>query len=62
MDKAEEEHAKRADVLHADLDIIEKKVRAENADWKEEKRLKAALRHKRARCPAGRNKCGWIES
>lgn len=44
LDKAEEEHAKRADALRAELEAIEKKVRAEQADWdQEEKRLKAVL-------------------
>jgi hypothetical protein len=48
LDKAEEEHAKRADALRAELEAIEKKVRAEGADWeREEKRLKAVLRRAR---------------
>lgn len=48
LTKAEEEHAKRADALRAELDVVEKKVRAEDADWDEkEKRLKSALRRVR---------------
>jgi hypothetical protein len=48
LDKAEEEHATRADALRAELEAIEKKVRAEEAEWdQEEKRLKAVLRRAR---------------
>ena len=48
LEKAEEEHAKRADALRAELEAIEKKVRAEEADWdQDEKRLKAVLRRAR---------------
>ena len=45
LDKAEEEHVKRAAALRAEIEAIEKKLKAENADWDvEEGRLKAALR------------------
>jgi hypothetical protein len=48
LDKAEEEHATRADALRAELEAIDKKVRAEEAEWdQEEKRLKAVLRRAR---------------
>jgi hypothetical protein len=48
LGKAEEEHGKRADALRAELEAVEKKVRAEDADWdEEEKRLKSALRRAR---------------
>jgi hypothetical protein len=46
--EAELEHTDRAEALRAELDAIEKKLRAEEADWdEEEKRLKAALRRAR---------------
>lgn len=48
LDKAEDEHAQRAAALRADLEAIEKKVRAEETNWDEEaKRLKLALRRAR---------------
>jgi hypothetical protein len=48
LDKAEEEHGKRADALRAQIEAIQMKVQAEDANWDEEaKRLKAALRRAR---------------
>jgi hypothetical protein len=48
LDEAAEEHAQRADALRAELEAVEMKVRAEEADWnKEQKRLKDALRRAR---------------
>ena len=48
LDKAEEEHTQRAAALRAEIEAIEKKVQAEDADWDEEaKRLKAALQRAR---------------
>ncbi len=48
LDEALQRHAGRADALDAELKAIEKKVRAEEADWaEEEKRLKAVLRRAR---------------
>ena len=48
LDEAQQRHADRADALEAELKAIEKKVRAEEADWaEEEKRLKAVLRRAR---------------
>jgi hypothetical protein len=45
LDKAEWEHTQRADALRTEIEVIEKKLKAEDADWdKEEQRLKAALR------------------
>jgi hypothetical protein len=48
FDKAEGEHAKRAAAIQADIDALEKKARAEDADWDKEKgRLETALRRAR---------------
>jgi hypothetical protein len=48
FDKAGREHAKRAVAIQAELEAIEKKARAEDADWdKERGRLEAALRRAR---------------
>ena len=48
FDKAEAEHAKRAAAIQAEMDALEKKARAEDADWdKERARLKTALRRAR---------------
>ena len=48
LDKAEQEHARRAAALRAEIEAIEKKLKAEDADWDEEEgRLKAALRRAR---------------
>jgi hypothetical protein len=48
LDKAEEEHAKRAAAMRAEIEAIETKLKAEDADWDEEEgRLKAALRRAR---------------
>jgi hypothetical protein len=48
MDKAEAEHTQRVAALRAEIEAIENKLKAENADWdKEEGRLKAALRRAR---------------
>jgi hypothetical protein len=48
LDRAEEEHARRADALRAELEAVEMKVKAQEADWdKEQKRLKDALRRAR---------------
>jgi hypothetical protein len=45
LDQAEREHAQRAEVLRAELEAVEAKVKAEDADWDDEqRRLKAALR------------------
>jgi hypothetical protein len=48
LEKAEQEHARRAAALRAEIEAIEKKLKAEDADWDEEEgRLKAALRRTR---------------
>jgi flagellar motility protein MotE (MotC chaperone) len=48
LDKAEDEHAKRAAALRSQIEALEKKVQAEETNWDEEaKRLKAALRRAR---------------
>ena len=48
LDKAEEEHAKRANTLRAERDAIQKRLDAEDADWeKEEARLRGTLRRAR---------------
>jgi hypothetical protein len=48
FDKAEREHAKRAAAIQAEMNAIEKKARAENANWdKERARLDVALRRAR---------------
>ena len=45
LDKAEQQHTRRAAALHAEIEAIEEKLNAEEADWDKEKhRLKAALR------------------
>lgn len=50
LNKAEEEHLRRAAALRAEIDAIEKKLEAESADWdKEAERLKVALRRARAK-------------
>lgn len=44
LDKAEEEHAKRAAAIEAEVEALEKKSQAEQARWdKEKERLEAAL-------------------
>jgi hypothetical protein len=48
MDEAEREHLQRADSLRAEIEAIEKKLKAEETDWSDhEQRLKAALRRAR---------------
>jgi hypothetical protein len=48
FDKAEGEHAKRAAAIQAEMGALEKKARAEDADWDQERaRLKTALRRAR---------------
>jgi hypothetical protein len=48
LDKAEQEHTQRVAALRAESEAIEKKLRAEEADWdKEAKRLKTAQRRAR---------------
>jgi hypothetical protein len=48
LDTAEEKHAQRVAVLRAQIEAIEKKVQAEDANWDEEaKRLKAAVQRAR---------------
>jgi hypothetical protein len=48
LDVAEEKHTQRVAVLRAQIEAIETKLKAENADWDEEEgRLKAALRRAR---------------
>jgi hypothetical protein len=48
LDKAEQEHTQRVAELRAQIDVIEKKVQAEDVDWHEEKkRLNVALRRAR---------------
>ncbi|HEY0913177.1 MAG TPA: cell envelope biogenesis protein TolA [Bradyrhizobium sp.] len=48
LDEAQQSHANRANALGAELEAIEKKVRAEAAEWDEdEKRLREALRRAR---------------
>jgi hypothetical protein len=43
LDRAEEKHTQRVTALHVQIEAIEKKVQAEDANWDEEaKRLKAA--------------------
>ena len=45
LDKAEQQHTRRAAALRAEIEAIEEKLNAEEADWdKEKQRLKAALR------------------
>ena len=48
LDRAQQEHAKRADAIQAELEALEIKSRAEETRWEQEKkRLEAALRHAR---------------
>jgi hypothetical protein len=48
FDKAAGEHAKRAAAIQVEIDALEKKARADDADWdKERGRLEAALRRAR---------------
>jgi hypothetical protein len=48
LEKAEQEHTRRAAALRAEIEAIEQKLKAEDADWNEvEGRLKAALRRAR---------------
>jgi hypothetical protein len=48
LDKAEQEHAKRTAAIQAEMEAIEKKAQAEDANWdKEKERLEAALRRAR---------------
>lgn len=48
LDKAQEEHAKRAAAIQAELEALEIKSRAEETRWEQEKkRLEAALRRAR---------------
>ena len=48
LDKAEQEHAKRAAAIQAEVEALEKRSQTEQAHWDEEKeRLKAALRRAR---------------
>jgi hypothetical protein len=48
LDSAQQEHGHRAAALRAEMEAIEEKLQAENADWREqETRLKAALRRAR---------------
>jgi hypothetical protein len=45
LDKAEQEHAKRAAAIQAEVEALEKRSQAEKARWdKEKQRLEAALR------------------
>jgi hypothetical protein len=49
MDKAEQEHAKRAAAIDAEVEALEKKSQTEEARWdKEKERLEAALRRARS--------------
>ncbi|MGY8666988.1 cell envelope biogenesis protein TolA [Bradyrhizobium sp. UFLA05-109] len=48
LDKAERQHAKRAAVIQAEVEALEKRSRAEETSWDKEKmRLEAALRRAR---------------
>jgi hypothetical protein len=48
LDRAQREHAKRADTIQAELEALEIKSRAEETGWEQEKkRLEAALRRAR---------------
>ena len=48
MDKAEQEHAKRAAAIQAEVEALEKRLQTEEARWdKEKERLEAALRRAR---------------
>jgi hypothetical protein len=49
LDNAEQEHTRRAAALRAELEAVEKKLKAEETNWDEEaKRLKAGLRRARS--------------
>jgi hypothetical protein len=48
LDTAEEKHTQRVAALRAQIEVVEKKIQAEDADWEEEARqLKTALRRAR---------------
>ena len=48
LDKAEQEHAKRAAAIQAEVEALEKRSQTEKARWdKEKERLEAALRRAR---------------
>jgi hypothetical protein len=48
LNEAEAEHAKRAAAIQADIEVLDKKARTEDARWdKDRKRLEAALRRAR---------------
>jgi hypothetical protein len=48
LDKAEQEHAKRAAAIQAEVEAVEKGSQAEETGWDREKtRLEAALRRAR---------------
>ncbi|MBR1272763.1 cell envelope biogenesis protein TolA [Bradyrhizobium sp. AUGA SZCCT0222] len=48
LEKAEQEHAKRAAIIQTELEALEKRSRAEEARWdKEKERLEATLRRAR---------------
>ncbi|CAN7231036.1 hypothetical protein LJR220_000839 [Bradyrhizobium sp. LjRoot220] len=48
MDKAEQEHAKRAAAIQPEVEALEKRSQTENARWdKEKEQLGAALRRAR---------------
>jgi hypothetical protein len=48
LDKAEQEHAKRAAAIQAEVEALEKRSQAEKARWdKEKERFEAALRRAR---------------
>jgi hypothetical protein len=49
FDTAEEKHTHRVTALRAQIEVVEKKIQAEDADWdKEKERLNAALRRARS--------------
>ena len=48
LDKAEQEHGKRAAVIEAEVEALEKRLQAEKARWdKEKERLEAVLQRAR---------------
>jgi hypothetical protein len=48
LDKAEQEHGKRSAAIQAEVEALEKRLKAEKARWdKEKERLEAALRRAR---------------
>jgi hypothetical protein len=53
LGKAEAEHAERADALRAEIETIEKKLKAEEADWEEKGKR---LSDERGRKEEGRNR------